>query len=63
MRSRNCLRQINIRYIGELVQKTEKELMQTPHLGRKSLIEIKHALSAMGLELGMPTGDWAAPQQ
>ena len=63
MRSRNCLRQINIRYIGELVQKTEKELMQTPHLGRKSLLEIKHALAAMNLELGMTIADWATPQQ
>lgn len=61
-RSRNCLRQINIRYIGELVQKTEKDLMQTPHLGRKSLIEIKHALAAMNLELGMNIASWSVPQ-
>ena len=61
-RSRNCLRQINIRYIGELVQKTEKELMQTPHLGKKSLIEIKHALETMDLKLGMNVASWSAPQ-
>lgn len=53
VRSQNCLRQENIRYIGELVQKTEREMMRTPNLGRKSLLEIKQALGKFGLDIGV----------
>lgn len=58
IRSQNCLRQENIRYIGELVQKTEKDLMRTPNLGRKSLTEISHALAKRQLSLGMTLPNW-----
>ena len=58
IRSQNCLRQENIRYIGELVQKTEKDLMRTPNLGRKSLTEISHALAKRHLSLGMALPNW-----
>ena len=58
IRSQNCLRQENIRYIGELVQKTEKDLMRTPNLGRKSLTEISHALAKRQLSLGMALPNW-----
>ena len=58
IRSQNCLRQENIRYIGELVQKTEKDLMRTPNLGRKSLTEISHALAKRHLTLGMTLPNW-----
>lgn len=58
IRSQNCLRQENIRYIGELVQKTEKDLMRTPNLGRKSLTEISHALAKRHLSLGMTLPNW-----
>lgn len=58
IRSQNCLRQENIRYIGELVQKTEKDLMRTPNLGRKSLTEISHALAKRHLALGMTLPNW-----
>ena len=52
MRSANCLQNANIRYIGELVQKTEAEMLKTKNFGRKSLNEIKELLTSMGLELG-----------
>ena len=53
VRSANCLQNANIRYIGELVQRTEGEMLKTKNFGRKSLNEIKEILASMGLELGM----------
>ncbi|CAG0997035.1 DNA-directed RNA polymerase subunit alpha [Myxococcaceae bacterium] len=53
VRSANCLQNANIRYIGELVQKTESEMLKTKNFGRKSLNEIKDVLQSMGLSLGM----------
>jgi DNA-directed RNA polymerase subunit alpha len=53
VRSANCLENANIRYIGELVQKTEQEMLKTKNFGRKSLNEIKEFLQEMGLSLGM----------
>jgi DNA-directed RNA polymerase subunit alpha len=53
VRSANCLKTANIKYIGELVQKTEAEMLKTKNFGRKSLNEIKEILAEMGLELGM----------
>ena len=53
VRSANCLQNANIRYIGELVQKTEAEMLKTKNFGRKSLNEIKEMLQSMGLSLGM----------
>ncbi|MBW1981101.1 MAG: DNA-directed RNA polymerase subunit alpha [Deltaproteobacteria bacterium] len=53
VRSANCLKNANIRYIGELVQKTEAEMLKTKNFGRKSLNEIKEILTEMGLSLGM----------
>ena len=53
MRSANCLKNDNIIYIGDLVQKTEAEMLRTPNFGRKSLNEIKEVLAGMGLHLGM----------
>lgn len=61
VRSQNCLRQVNIRYIGELVQKNEREMLRTPNLGRKSLLEIKQALGQHGLDIGMDMPNWKAP--
>ena len=58
VRSANCLKNDNIVYIGDLVRKTEQDMMRTPNFGRKSLNEIKEVLAGMGLELGMDTGDW-----
>jgi DNA-directed RNA polymerase subunit alpha len=52
VRSANCLQNANIRYIGELVQRTEAEMLKTKNFGRKSLNEIKELLTSMGLELG-----------
>ena len=54
MRSANCLQNANIRYIGELVQRTESEMLKTKNFGRKSLNEIKEVLTSMELELGLP---------
>lgn len=62
VRSRNCLRQENIRYIGELVQKGDKEMMGMPNLGRKSLLEIKQALGRHGLQMGMDMPNWKPPR-
>ena len=53
MRSANCLKNSNIHYIHELVQKTEAEMLKTKNFGRKSLNEIKEILAGMGLTLGM----------
>ena len=58
MRSANCLKNDNIIYIGDLVQKTESEMLRTPNFGRKSLNEIKEVLSHMGLRLGMEIQGW-----
>ncbi|MBE8157857.1 MAG: DNA-directed RNA polymerase subunit alpha [Betaproteobacteria bacterium] len=58
VRSQNCLRQENIRYIGELVQKTERDMMRTPNLGRKSLLEIKQALGKHSLDIGVEMPNW-----
>ncbi len=62
VRSANCLKAENIYYIGDLVQRTEMELMKTPNLGKKSLNEIKEALKAHELELGMKLDNWSSPK-
>jgi DNA-directed RNA polymerase subunit alpha len=61
VRSANCLKNANIRYIGELVQKTEAEMLKTKNFGRKSLNEIKDILNEMGLSLGMKMEGWPPP--
>ena len=58
VRSANCLKNDNIVYIGDLVQKTEAEMLRTPNFGRKSLNEIKEVLASMGLHLGMEVPNW-----
>ena len=58
VRSANCLKNDNIVYIGDLVQKSEPEMLRTPNFGRKSLNEIKEVLGTMGLSLGMDVVDW-----
>lgn len=58
VRSANCLKNADIRYIGDLVQKTEAEMLKTKNFGRKSLNEIKEILSEMGLSLGMKLENW-----
>jgi DNA-directed RNA polymerase subunit alpha len=58
VRSANCLKNDNIIYIGDLVQKTEGEMLRTPNFGRKSLNEIKEVLGNMGLHLGMKIPNW-----
>ena len=58
VRSANCLKAENIYYIGDLIQRTENELLKTPNLGRKSLNEIKEVLASRGLTLGMRLDDW-----
>jgi DNA-directed RNA polymerase subunit alpha len=58
VRSANCLKNDNIVYIGDLIQKTEAEMLRTPNFGRKSLNEIKEVLTGMGLHLGMEIVDW-----
>ncbi len=58
VRSANCLKNDNIVYIGDLIQKTEAEMLRTPNFGRKSLNEIKEVLTSMGLHLGMEIIDW-----
>ena len=58
VRSMNCLKNDNIVYIGDLVQKTEPEMLRTPNFGRKSLNEIKEVLNAMSLYLGMEIPNW-----
>jgi DNA-directed RNA polymerase subunit alpha len=63
VRSYNCLKNANIRTIGELVQKTESEMLKTKNFGRKSLKEIKEILSGMGLSLGMKLDDWPQAQK
>ncbi len=58
VRSANCLKNDNIIYIGDLIQKSEGEMLRTPNFGRKSLNEIKEVLTMMGLHLGMPVEGW-----
>jgi DNA-directed RNA polymerase subunit alpha len=60
VRSANCLQNANIQFIGELVQKTESDLLKTKNFGRKSLKEIKDKLSELGLQLGMHLENWPA---
>ena len=63
VRAANCLRNATIRYIGELVQKTEQEMLKTKNFGRKSLNEIKEILTEMGLHLGMKLESFSPPDQ
>ena len=63
VRSANCLKNANIQYISELVQKTEQDILQTKNFGRKSLNEIKEVLKGMGLHLGMNVADLAPPAE
>lgn len=58
VRSANCLKNDNIVYIGDLIQKSEAEMLRTPNFGRKSLNEIKEVLAQMGLHLGMEAPNW-----
>jgi DNA-directed RNA polymerase subunit alpha len=58
VRSANCLKAENINYIGDLIQRTEVELLRTPNLGKKSLTEIKEVLASHGLALGMHVENW-----
>ena len=58
VRSANCLKAENIFYIGDLIQRTEVELLKTPNLGKKSLTEIKDILALKGLSLGMRLENW-----
>ena len=58
VRSANCLKNDNIVYIGDLVQKSESEMLRTPNFGRKSLNEIKEVLQQMDLGLGISVVDW-----
>ena len=58
VRSANCLKNDNIVYIGDLIQKKEAEMLRTPNFGRKSLNEIKEVLTVMGLHLGMDISEW-----
>ncbi len=62
VRSANCLKNADIRYIGDLVQKSETEMLKTKNFGRKSLNEIKEILSEMGLSLGMKLDNWPPPE-
>jgi DNA-directed RNA polymerase subunit alpha len=58
VRSANCLKAESVMYIGDLVQRTEVELLRTPNLGKKSLTEIKEILDSHGLTLGMRLENW-----
>ena len=58
VRSANCLKAEQIYYIGDLIQRTEVELLKTPNLGKKSLTEIKDVLASRGLSLGMRLENW-----
>jgi DNA-directed RNA polymerase subunit alpha len=58
VRSANCLKAENIYYIGDLIQRSESELLKTPNLGKKSLTEIKEVLHSKGLSLGMKIENW-----
>jgi DNA-directed RNA polymerase subunit alpha len=61
VRSVNCLKAESVYYVGDLVQRSETELMKTPNLGKKSLNEIKDALKSKGLDLGMKLDNWTPP--
>jgi DNA-directed RNA polymerase alpha subunit len=61
VRSANCLKNDGINYVGELVQKSEAEMLRTPNFGRKSLNEVKELLAASGLHLGMNLSRWPGP--
>ncbi|HEX7026620.1 MAG TPA: DNA-directed RNA polymerase subunit alpha C-terminal domain-containing protein, partial [Gammaproteobacteria bacterium] len=61
VRSANCLKAENIYYIGDLIQRTEVELLKTPNLGKKSLTEIKDVLASYSLSLGMRLENWPPP--
>ncbi|MCX8516179.1 MAG: DNA-directed RNA polymerase subunit alpha [Alphaproteobacteria bacterium] len=61
VRAQNCLKNDNIMYIGDLVQKSEQDMLRTPNFGRKSLNEIKEMLNHMGLSFGMEIPKWPAP--
>ncbi|MEJ2138182.1 MAG: DNA-directed RNA polymerase subunit alpha [Gammaproteobacteria bacterium] len=61
VRSANCLKAENINYIGDLIQRTEVELLRTPNLGKKSLTEIKEVLESHGLALGLRVENWPPP--
>jgi DNA-directed RNA polymerase subunit alpha len=61
VRSANCLKAENIFYIGDLIQRSEFELLKTPNLGKKSLTEIKDVLASRGLSLGMRLENWPPP--
>ena len=61
VRSANCLKAESIYYVGDLIQRTEVELLKTPNLGKKSLTEIKEVLASRGLSLGMRLEDWPPP--
>jgi DNA-directed RNA polymerase subunit alpha len=63
VRAANCLRNASIRFIGELVQRTEQEMLKTKNFGRKSLNEIKEILTEMGLQLGMKLDNFVPPEQ
>jgi len=63
VRSANCLKNANIHYIGELVQKSEQEMLKTKNFGRKSLQEIQESLDGMGLHLGMKLQGWSPPEK
>ena len=61
VRSANCLKAESIYYVGDLIQRTEVELLKTPNLGKKSLTEIKDVLATRGLSLGMRLENWPPP--
>jgi DNA-directed RNA polymerase subunit alpha len=63
VRAANCLKAADLRYIGELVQKTDAEMLKTKNFGRKSLNEIKDVLSSMNLHLGMDLMGWSPPEE
>ena len=62
VRSANCLKAENIHFIGDLVRRTEADLLKTPNLGKKSLTEIKDVLASHDLGLGMTLENWQSPQ-
>ena len=63
VRAANCLKSENIRYIGDLVTRSEAKLLRTPNLGRKSLAEIKNMLADQGLSLGLHVEGWETPDE
>ena len=62
IRSANCIKKMGLKYVGELVQKTEEDMLRIPSFGRKSLDEINAVLVAIGLSFGMETNDWSPEQ-